>query len=63
MQVEAKGSSVEFVAKRIFITCPKNPTDMWLSRSEEDMAQLTRRITEVKHFAVLAERDINLPNI
>ena len=57
MQVEAKGSSVQFVAKRIFITCPKNPEEMWASRSDEDMAQLTRRITEVKHFAVLEEFD------
>jgi hypothetical protein len=59
MQVEAKGSSLEFVAKRIFVTCPKSPSDMWQNRSDEDMAQLTRRITEVKHFAVLAERDVN----
>ena len=57
LQVEAKGSSIHFVAKRIFITCPKNPEDTWASRSDEDLAQLTRRITEVKHFAVLEEFD------
>jgi len=57
MQVEAKGSSVQFVAKRIFITTPKNPNDTWSNRSDEDIAQLTRRITEVKHFAVLEEFD------
>ena len=53
MQVEAKGSSVQFIAKRLFVTCPKSPDDVWANRSEEDIAQLTRRITEVKHFAVL----------
>lgn len=57
MQVEAKGSSVQFVAKRIFITTPKNVEDTWSNRSEEDIAQLTRRITEVKHFAVLEAVD------
>jgi hypothetical protein len=57
MQVEAKGTSVEFVAKRIFVTCPQSYTEMWSGQTDEKLAQLTRRITECKHFAILNEHD------
>lgn len=49
-QVEVKGGTLQFRPKRIFITCPKRPEDIWASRTEEDLAQLLRRITEVKCF-------------
>lgn len=53
MKVECKGSSVQFLAKSIYITTSKNPRETWEGRCEEDIAQLNRRITEVKHFSGL----------
>lgn len=53
-RIETKGGSAEFVARRIFITSPKNPQDTWEGRTEEDLAQLMRRITTVTHFSGLA---------
>ena len=58
MQVEIKGGSREFCPKRIYITTPKNPTDTWNLRSEEDLGQLSRRITEVVHFAAIVGAEI-----
>jgi hypothetical protein len=49
-QAQIKGGTVQISAKRIFITAPKSPADMWVSRTEEDLAQLTRRIEHVKYF-------------
>lgn len=49
-RVECKGGSREFLSTRIFITTPKSPADTWEGRSEEDIEQLLRRITEVKSF-------------
>ena len=49
-QAQVKGGTVQISAKRIFITAPRSPGDMWVSRTEEDLAQLTRRIENVKHF-------------
>lgn len=50
LRLQIKGGTVEFVAKRIFITAPKSPREMWENRSEEDIGQLLRRIEEVKLF-------------
>lgn len=50
MQVEAKGVSHQFVAKRIFITTPKNPESTWEGRVEEDLQQLSRRIDVIIRF-------------
>lgn len=50
MQLPVKGGQCNFVAKRIFITTPRNPWDTWKNRSDEDLGQLTRRITEVVRF-------------
>lgn len=50
MRVEVKGGSVQFVAKRIYITCPKSPRDMWSQRTEEDLGQLLRRVEVVRDF-------------
>lgn len=49
-QGQIKGGTVQICAKHIYITCPKPPRDMWASRTEEDIAQLERRIEEVKCF-------------
>lgn len=51
--VSVKGSTTQFLAKKIYITTPKNVRETWDSRTEEDLAQLERRITQVVHFAQL----------
>lgn len=50
MKVEVKGGTVEFRPKVIVVTAPKSPTEMWNLRSDEDLKQLTRRISEIKFF-------------
>lgn len=56
-QAQVKASTIQVNAKRIFITAPKPPEEMWASRTEEDLAQLTRRIENVKYFAPVGEED------
>ena len=48
LQLEVKGGTVNFNARRIFVTAPLPPERMWSTR--EDLVQLTRRITEVRLF-------------
>ena len=50
LRLQVKGGTVEFVAKRIFITAPKRPDEIWENRSEEDIGQLLRRIEVIKLF-------------
>ena len=50
MRVEVKGGSVQFVAKRIYVTCPKSPREAWSQRTEEDLGQLLRRVESVRDF-------------
>ena len=53
LSVEVKGSFVPFSATTIYITCPRKPQDLYSdleTRSEGSMAQLLRRITEVRLF-------------
>lgn len=52
-QVEVKGGTREFVARRVYVTTPKNPRDTWSLRSDEDLGQLLRRIHEVRHFPAM----------
>lgn len=54
-QVQVKGSTVQLNAKRIFITTPKDPRATWASRTDEDIAQLERRIENVKFFGPVPE--------
>lgn len=49
-RVECKGGSRQLKASRIIITTPLNPTDTWKYHTNEDLYQLTRRITEIRHF-------------
>ena len=50
-RVEVKGGTVEFVAKRIYITTPKSIKATFEgTRSEEDVQQLIRRVDEERHF-------------
>lgn len=41
---------MQLCARNIFITAPKEPKAMWDTRTEEDLAQLTRRIDVIKYF-------------
>ena len=53
LQVEVKGGYVQFRASVIYITCPKSPDVLYADlevRSEGSLAQLLRRITEVRRF-------------
>lgn len=53
-QVQVKCGTREMVAKKIVVTAPKAPADMWENRTEEDLAQLLRRIDLIKRFDVLS---------
>lgn len=44
MSVEFKGGSVQFNSSLVIITTPKDPRGTWEGRTEEDLAQLFRRI-------------------
>lgn len=48
--VQIKGGYRTFCSKVIFVTTPKNPSETWENRTEEDLAQLIRRIDNVTHF-------------
>lgn len=50
--IESKGGTKHFRSRRIFITTPKSPTATWDGRTEEDLAQLMRRIENVECFDV-----------
>lgn len=49
-RIECKGGSRQLRAKRIFITTPKSPQETWKHCKEEELYQLTRRITCVRQF-------------
>lgn len=49
-RVEFKGGSREFTSRCIIITTPKPPRETWEGRTDEDIAQLLRRIDEIKEF-------------
>jgi hypothetical protein len=51
MQVEYKGGTCQFSARRVFITSPLPPRAMWSTRCDEDLAQLERRLAHVVDFA------------
>lgn len=46
--VEVKGASVQFVARKIIVTTPRDPRNTWVGRSDEDIGQLMRRIEHVE---------------
>lgn len=47
MMVEIKGGYVQWHPNHIIVTAPKTPREMWNLRTEEDIAQLERRVTHV----------------
>lgn len=50
LYIEVKGGTRSFVSRRIYITTPKSPEETWEGRTEEDLAQLLRRIETVEKF-------------
>ena len=54
---------MQFRARRLWITSAYSPEVTWENRSEEDLAQLMRRISEVKLFDVPFVPDIGLCHI
>lgn len=50
LKVPIKGGYVDWEPDYIYITCPQSPTTLYNNRTDEDIAQLTRRITEVFDF-------------
>lgn len=51
LPIEVKGGTTQFLARKIILTTPKDPLETWDGRTSEDLAQLTRRITEIRHFS------------
>jgi hypothetical protein len=49
VRVETKGGTRQFLAKKIIITSTQHPIEYY-RMINEDMAQLTRRIDEIRHF-------------
>lgn len=45
-RVETKGGSRQIQFQTIYITAPKSPEEMWRGHTDEDLYQLTRRITQ-----------------
>ena len=54
-RIEYKGGSCEFVAKRIWVTCHKSPSELFVDATtgveREDLGQLLRRLTVVRRFS------------
>ena len=50
LQVQCKGGNINFRARRIFITSPRDPKTTWESRNDEDLQQLYRRIECIVEF-------------
>ena len=50
MTVEYKGATTQFRSMKIIVTTPKAPAETWEGRTDEDHAQLLRRIDKVTYF-------------
>lgn len=50
LTLESKGGHVQFTAHTIIFTSPKSPFEIWSGRTEEDIAQLRRRVEHVVQF-------------
>lgn len=62
MSIETKGGVKPFLARRLYITTPKSPICTWEGRTEEDLAQLLRRIENVEYIGLeeVVDRSIRL---
>lgn len=67
--VEGKGVTMQFMAKRIFITTPKTLEDTWEGRTEEDINQLNRRVefiirfTDTNAYVMKGEPSVDILNL
>lgn len=52
---EIKGGTVEVTAKRFIITAPHHPSETYGYRTDEDIQQLLRRITEIRETVTVTE--------
>lgn len=59
-RVECKGSSRQFLARKIIITSPYPPEELYANR--EDKFQLVRRLDEIRHFSEIYIGDENNPD-
>lgn len=50
MRVQIKGGSKQFVANKIWVTCPYHPSKVYKERNKEDIQQLLRRIDVIVKF-------------
>lgn len=50
-RVETKGGMRQFVARHIWISCPRCPRDEFKYHAEEDLAQLTSRCKSIRKFS------------
>lgn len=50
-RVPVKGGYLPFNGRIIYITTPHSIADTWANRTEEDLAQLKRRVTEEREFS------------
>jgi len=50
IQVEIKGGYANWCPEHIFVTCPKCPRDLWSLRTEEQLDQLSRRVSRQISF-------------
>lgn len=48
--VPFKGGYTQFRSRRLIFTSPRSPMEMWAGRTEEDLAQLRRRIDHIAEF-------------
>lgn len=55
-RVEVKGGMRQFVAEHIWITCPKRPEREF--QISEDLSQLTSRLTEMREFLGVNQRQL-----
>lgn len=46
-KLEIKGGTTQLYSKIMIFTSPNSPSEMWDNRTEEDLCQLNRRLTEV----------------
>lgn len=62
MKVETKGGTRQFLARRIYITCPHHPEDLFCCQNE-NLKQLTRRIDEIIEFPQIDIKSIEISNL
>lgn len=63
LQVEIKGGYTNWAPHIIFITAPNGPEEMWSLRTQEQLDQLTRRVTRHFEFPLSEESEVQLTEL